>query len=242
MPRRAQRRRSRAATPIARIVGIPIGDHRKELADKLSAIQPGIHFEVTSTPIALPTDETRVVFVAHIPRSPFRPHMYEGMFLRRGPGGSAEMMTVYEVREQMLNTEERMRKATLLQLELKAFRRQLDHLSSGNSLATRGLVRFDVGTFKLLLADICPLLPDDLLIDLVQIPVLASMVNEQIRQLLSPPQHKPEIGYTDNPHTNLGNLTTDLFNLCAQAEPRLDSIFGPLPLPVLSQQNRLLRG
>jgi len=233
--------KARVSTPISPIVGIPLSDHRKELADKLTSIEPSLHFDTMSTPIPLPNNETRVVFVVHIPRSPFRPHMYEGTFLRRGSGGSAETMNIYEVREQMLNTEERMRKATLLQLELKTFRRQLDHLRSGNSIAVRGLVRFDVGTFKLLLADICPLLANDILADLVQIPVLASMVNEQVQQLLSPPQHKPEIGYTDNPHNNLGSLTTDLFNLCVRAEQHLAYIFGPLSESLLPQQNRLLR-
>ncbi len=40
-----------------------------------------------------------------------------GVYYRRGDGGSAVAMTHYEVRDQMMYTEDRMKKVTLLRLE-----------------------------------------------------------------------------------------------------------------------------
>jgi hypothetical protein len=103
------------------IVGIPDGDLRKDLGGKLAAIQPDVSFETVPRGIPIPSRQGRVVFIAQIPLSPRRPHIYEGYFYRRGAGGAAEHMNVYEVREQMLNTEERLRKLTLLRLEILQF-------------------------------------------------------------------------------------------------------------------------
>jgi predicted HTH transcriptional regulator len=87
----------------ARIQGIPLdGDLRKEFWEKIKGIQPELHFEAAPAPIALPSDSTRGVFVVSVPQSPRRPHMVwpAGVFFRRGAGGAADAMNVYEVRDQ----------------------------------------------------------------------------------------------------------------------------------------------
>src|SRR5687767_8751527 len=84
-------------TPLARIVGIPLGDDL--LADfgrKTADIQPDLFFDASPQPILLPGSNDRGVFVVQIPASLRRPHMVTstGVFYRRGAGGTAERMTV----------------------------------------------------------------------------------------------------------------------------------------------------
>src|SRR5205085_8555952 len=119
-------RKKEVNAPEERIVGIPLKDDlRKNFADKLTPIQRPIYFEATPTAITLPMDSTRGIFVVYIPKSPLRPHMDEskGVFYRRGEGGTAELMKFYEVQEQMMYTEERLRKLTLFRFELAQHRK-----------------------------------------------------------------------------------------------------------------------
>ncbi len=98
-------------TPLARIVGIPLGDDlRSDFGRKIADIQPDLYFEASPQPILLPGRNERGIFVVQIPASPRRPHMVTstGVFYRRGAGGTAERMTVGEVRDQMVYTEERL--------------------------------------------------------------------------------------------------------------------------------------
>ncbi|MFN8537674.1 MAG: ATP-binding protein [Thermomicrobiales bacterium] len=69
-------RHHKVASPIDRIVGIDLdNDLGKEFANKLAAIQPSIQFETSPKPILLPSDPSKGIFVARIPRSTNRPHM-----------------------------------------------------------------------------------------------------------------------------------------------------------------------
>ncbi len=114
------------SSPDVRLEGLPLGaDLRRLFGDKISDIQRELHFEAIPKPIVLPNDPTRGFFVVYIPPSPRRPHMvaYEGVFYRRGEGGTSERMAFYEVREQMLYTEERLQKVTLFRLQLAQYRR-----------------------------------------------------------------------------------------------------------------------
>jgi hypothetical protein len=157
-----------------RIVGIPsAGDLRKEFGDKLHTIERGISFD--AHPIPLPGDGTKCIFVVQIPTSPRRPHAFAGTFYIRGEGGSAAPMSFLEVRDQMLYTEGRLQKVTLLRLELTSFIRVLNLLNE----PSRGNVRLDSGAFKVLLADVSDLLPpaSDLLATLHEIGNRATLLN-----------------------------------------------------------------
>ena len=92
-----------------RIPGIPIvGDLLKEFGDKIVAVQPEIYFEAVPQVLPLRIEPSKGIFVVKIPQSQRRPHMAlpEGVYYRRGENGTAVPMTHYEVREQMMNTED----------------------------------------------------------------------------------------------------------------------------------------
>jgi hypothetical protein len=113
-------------TPLAPIVGIPLGDDlRSDFGRKTADIQPDLFFDASPQPILLPRSNDRGIFVVQIPASLRRPHMVTstGVFYRRGAGGTAERMTVREVRDQMVYTEERLRKLALLRIHLSRFER-----------------------------------------------------------------------------------------------------------------------
>lgn len=175
------------------IVGIPLGsDLRKQFGDKLKPIQQDVFFEASPSPIRLPTDAKRGVFVVYVPQSRRRPHMVvdgqQNTFYRRSEGGSAIPMNVYEVQEQMLYTEERLRKVTLLRLKIAQYQNLIVQLLSVSNTPTQIVYRFDTGAFEPLVADVCGLLPagNNLLQNLLIIPVAASSVNNMIDRASSP--------------------------------------------------------
>jgi len=103
-------RRTLVTAPEDRITGIAIGgDLLKEFGNKIELVQPEIYFEAVPRVLPLPTEPSKGIFVVYIPQSQRRPHMAipEGIYYRRGEGGSAVPMTHYEVREQMMYTEDR---------------------------------------------------------------------------------------------------------------------------------------
>jgi predicted HTH transcriptional regulator len=117
-------RRTPVTAPEERITGIPIGgDLLKEFGNKIEAVQPEIYFEAVPQVRPLPTDLSTGVFVVSIPQNQRRPHMdlSNGVYYKRGEGGSAVAMSHYEVREQMMNTEDRKQKVNLLRLELAQY-------------------------------------------------------------------------------------------------------------------------
>jgi hypothetical protein len=73
----------------------------------------------------------------------------------------------------MMNTEERLRKVTLLRLEIVQYLELIQMMLSEGNAVIRMLYRFDTGAFKPLLADICSLLPSsgNLLPLLLRIPM-----------------------------------------------------------------------
>jgi hypothetical protein len=166
-----------------RIVGIPIGgDLRKEFGNKMEVIQPEIHFETVPRAIPLPTTPTKGIFIVYIPLSQRRPHMIEGAYWKRGDGGNAISMTHYEVREQMLYTENRLRKINLLRLELVFYDKLL-----GSALGVSNLAlipyRLDISAFKPIIADICDLVSDKMISDLLTIHMVATTANNILDQL-----------------------------------------------------------
>jgi hypothetical protein len=151
-------RQKQIVPPERRIVGIPFApDLRKEFGDKLAQIEREVYFNANA--IRLPDDDTQCVFVAQVPTSNLRPHVdkSDGRFLIRGEGGSANPMGFIQVRDQMLYTEGRLQKVTLLRFELATFQKVFMMLGDPST----GSVRFDVSAFKLLLADVCDMLQSD---------------------------------------------------------------------------------
>src|SRR5712692_4037161 len=136
-----------------RITGIPIGgDLLRVFGNKIETVQPEIYFEAVPQVLPLRTEPSKGVFVVYIPQSQRRPHMAlpEGVYYRRGENGTAVPMTHYEVREQMMYTEDRKQKVNLLRLELAQYREIAIHVQSEVNGTN---YRFDVSAFKVLLAE-----------------------------------------------------------------------------------------
>jgi hypothetical protein len=232
------------ATSEDRIVGIPLhAELRKEFGDKLSMLRPEVSWDAIPAPLPLPHDGTRGVFVVRIPLSQRRPHMLwpTGVFYRRGDGGAAVIMDVYEVRDQMLLTEERLRKVTLLRLELAQYRQLVARLTALNLDVAESPLRFDSGAFKPILADICSLLPanDPLLSDLLQVPADAQAVNETLgfgtrtpRFLTGWPTGELRTKIRDIVQSHLSTLD----ERCGRCEESLASLFGSMPAQVSPPQ------
>ncbi len=227
---------SKVSSPEERIVGIPlVSDMRKTFADKLLPVQRPVYFEASPKPIVLPTAPKLGIFVIYIPQSPLRPHMDEstGNFYRRGEGGKAEIMKFYEVREQMMFTEERLRKVTLFRLEIAQYRELVASLLQLGDNVTQALLRFDTGAFKIILADICDFIPTSttLLSELLGIPVLANLVNEFLNRATYPGlrvqaqgRPNPDIARKE---AILGNLAS-LDQRCQYCENEFHKLFGRL--------------
>lgn len=144
-----------------RMVGIPMsGEPPKEFGDKVSAIRPGIQYEPALKLLQLPERTSHGVFVVRVPRSPLRPHMFTERFWKRVAGGKAEAMDVTEVREQMLNTEERVRKLELLRTRI-AFLNQTYHEIKGEGDENLRTIRFDASGLPELVSDTCAAFPPD---------------------------------------------------------------------------------
>lgn len=204
-----------------RIQGISLEDDLlKQFNDKIDVIQPEVHFETPPGVFRLPHNPKRGIFVVKIPRSQRRPHMVESsnIFYSRGQGGKAVPMRFTEVREQMLNTEERQRKVTMLRLLIAQYRNQVKKLSPYLPSDPAGTVQvyFDTTAFTTILADICSLIPSSthFLQDLLEIPVHANMTRDalQLHPILGPAQGR--------------GATLD--QLCYGCEVQLEKQFGPL--------------
>lgn len=238
------RKKSFAATPEDRIKGISTqGDLRKEFGDKIATLQPDVYFDAAL--VGIPTEATRGVFVVHIPQSQRRPHMISstGIYYRRGEGGQAMFMNHYEVREQMMNTEERLRKVTLLRLEIRQYQELIQMMLDENSFVVRMLYRFDTSMFKVLVADVCSLFPvsDNLLPLLLKIPLQATMINNYLERTSHPSQPAPMNVSPEYYQADVEGIRTnlkDFWNYCFFCQNRLDVLFGPLETggPVTKKQ------
>jgi hypothetical protein len=150
-----------------------------------------------------------------------------GVFHIRGDGGSARPMTFLEVRDQMLYTEGRLHKVTLFRFELATIFEVNRRLSD----AKNSLARFDVGVYKMLLADVCDLFQADvgLLRLLHEIGSDATLLNplmDMSRDLNARMSYDEEkqLGWEMN------EARSNLFNKCARAQDRLNTLFGRLDI------------
>src|SRR5258708_4961422 len=176
------------------------------------------------------------IFVVHVPLSPRRPHMIEGegRFLIRSPGGSADPMPYYQVRDQMLYTEGRLQKVRLLRLIIKQYLEQRQMLLNQGDNMDFSLLRFDTGAFNGILADVCELMPSsahNLIEELLKIPFTANLVNETLSrgsyqgmQLYAPDAPDPRQQRRATMKLNLNALE----EVCTMCEQKLSRIFGSL--------------
>lgn len=177
-------RKQSVGQPDDRLVGMAMeGDLRKEFGEKLKDLDPTVPgFDTSPQPILKPADAGTGFFVVYIPQSQARPHMVTstGAFYRRSAGGNAEIMSAAEVREQMVNREERLRKANLLLLELMECRDIARTLYGLGGLIGEATLRFDTGAFNLLLADVSSMLPTTgvLLHEILQVRRDAAVANQ----------------------------------------------------------------
>jgi len=203
-----------------RITGIPIGgDLLREFGNKIVAVQPEIYFEAVPRVLLKPTEPSKGVFVVYIPQSQRRPHMdlSNGVYHRRGEGGSAVAMSHYEVREQMMNTEDRKQKVTLLRLELAQYTEVAINAEGGISYTN---YRFDVSAFKVLLAEVCSLIPSNLLRTMLNVPLKASLMNRRLDRVHGK--------YNGLEAAEIVRELMEIRELCAKCEASLEGIFGPL--------------
>ena len=209
-----QDRRVSVTNPEHRIVGIPVGgDFLKEFGNKIESIQPEVYFEAVLQVLRLPVDPSKGVLVIWVPML-----LTTGVYYRRGDGGSAVAMTHYEVRDQIMYTEDRMKKVTLLRLELMQYKEIAPLVQGQMSWA---LERFDVSAFKVLLAEVCSLIPLNLLRKALNIPRQATIINRRLEDI-----HRQRID---------GGIVTDIqrdirvfIDLCDECEKSLEREFGPL--------------
>ncbi|MGI8485342.1 MAG: AlbA family DNA-binding domain-containing protein [Thermomicrobiales bacterium] len=213
------------ATVNARIVGIPLGgDLRKEFGDKVGAIRPDVYFDARAIP--QPEDPGRAIFVVAVPRSPRRPHMVEpqGIFYRRGEGGMAVAMMRHEVHEQMMFTEERLRRAALFRIQMALFKQMAEHMLRYGNNVVASPDRFDTAAFGGLLADVISLIPANyhFVERLLDIRIAASRVNVLLDAHLQ--GHSKSGGTPQDVQGNLLNIV----NRCRECEEELRVTLGPL--------------
>lgn len=218
-------REHQVSSPEERIVGIPAGDHRRYFGEKLGQVKPDVHFDTIPQPIPLPNEGARFIFVAYIPQSLRRPHMVmpEGAFYRRGDGGHVVTMDYYEVREQMMYTEGRLNKVRLFRLQLKEYLQSAIELSALNQALAYTVVRFDLSSYKPLLADICEFgsMVEGILLAFLELYRQASQLNRTLdrifRQQLSWEQLNP-----------INAQIRDISERCQKCENYLATQFGSL--------------
>jgi hypothetical protein len=213
------------------IIGVPIDSElRKEFGEKLADIQPEIYFEATPKALTLPADSERGAFVVHIPQRPRRPHMVEsvGVFYQRGPGGSARSMSYVEVRDQMLITEERMRKVRLFRPQLAKYRELRELRMRQSRTIEKALARFDISSYMPLLADIVVVMPHDdrLLRDPLDLPNHVDQINRNLDFL----NQATFLGSSASPQATQGILDQlqRFIEDCQSCEYGLLQIFGPI--------------
>jgi hypothetical protein len=233
-----QDRRVSAADPRDRIIGIPLGgDLRSQFGHKIADIQPDVFFEASPSPIPLPGQTDRGVFVVWIPPSPKRPHMVtsSGIFFRRGAGGSAEIMTAGEVRDQVVYSEERQRKLVLLRIHLAQFEKIASSLyvtcPPGTDRSAPGcrpdvltLQRFNTAALDALMADAISLLPpsQNFLNALLAVSLAASQTNMVLNRALAAGQGSPWAWARANESLEI------VLENCRFCRGELEEMWGPL--------------
>lgn len=219
-----------------RITGLVLGgDWAKEFGDKMKGLQQDIFFEASPKPIVVPFEPSKGVFVVRIPLSPRRPHMVRstGVFYKRSEGGSAVEMDFYEVRDQILLSEERSRKLTLLRMEVVDYFNTARIICRIKPAPILSVLRFDTTSYKTLVADCVALLPrDDSFVQLMLfLARQAQMANGLLDAAANPAVMSrftvDSPGVQDLQSKLLGTLDT-LESLAGKVDRTLTETHGPL--------------
>jgi hypothetical protein len=137
-------------------------NYAKEFGDKISSINPTIHFNFLNPPISIPKSN-KILFVAEIPLSKDRPHMTEnGVFYYRTNKGN-EIMDYEQVKEAFLRYEERKHKLRFLYTELLYNNRVADSISGfhGDPGGDSDFPMFSTEVITNLMPDIYMLIQDN---------------------------------------------------------------------------------
>ncbi len=208
-----------------RLVGIDLTkDLRKQFGDLLDKIDPNIRgFDAKTIPFG--TDKPgEGVWVVQLPVSPLRPHMLNGRFYRRTPGGKCEAMSAHEVRDQMILRETQLKRLEMLSLAFGQMQRTHDEMgrtSHPESVAAR----FDTDSLGFLIGETAGLLPPNLMRKLLHARHLAGCAN---RRFDWAQQAKALSEATGAKHKARYNLTTtemgDLFNTLSECKRPLEDL------------------
>jgi hypothetical protein len=149
--------------------------------------------------------------------------MIAGTFYKRVSTGSAEPMDWHEVRDQMLYTEGRLQKVRLLRLGITQIKTLRERKLAPGYEWERVLAqssRYDTSSFEVALADVCDLLPADLLTCLLDLSRAANDFNIVM---------DPNTPFTGNDRSTAEAKKSNLLaELCEKCEEQLSGLFGPL--------------
>jgi hypothetical protein len=210
------------------LVGIELNSRlQQEFGNIANAIDPPVRFSIIPRPIPLDTDPQRGILVVRILRSPLRPHYAVGQFWRRGDGGQAAKMTYYEIRDQLLLSEERLRRVDTLRTLLEVFQFQLAAIDPNrlHLLADR----LNVALLNNLMPEVIGLMPKQSNADhlLIEVAGFAAQVN----MVLDWAQTNMTVNHWSNrAYSEASNLLTESIE---QVLEDLDGIFGPKSRPTM---------
>ena len=212
-----------------RIVGIALNNEEgHDFGQMIDKIRPDVRF-VPKT-ILLPNGKG--LFVVHVPQSQRRPHMNQRdyKFHQRGDGGNAKPMEYQQVRDLMIDNEERQRKVDLFRVKLAHFYRLAVRVQGHGSGVHGCFDRFDTTFFDNLLVEIWSAIPSGFLVEaLMQISESANRINNALNLAATPGMYGAQQGL-DQHYLDQFNRDLDFILVCtADCTKRLDEAFEPLP-------------
>jgi len=149
-----------------RIVGVPSDkDFPKLLGDQLKAVEPNIRYP---SPHPIRHTDGTYVWVLHVPESKAGPHMFESKFPKRTTGGDSPPMDVYEVRDAMTTSAEKLARLRLLVLAFMEAASTFVLMRTDARSAVYGFRRVDTASLRLLIGESSSLLSPELLRSLLR--------------------------------------------------------------------------
>lgn len=164
-----------------RIAGIDLSDDLTEhLQGLLKDLDPNIRqFNAFGVPLKAESKSLKGVWIVKIPASEMRPHMTGGRFYKRSAGGTCDIMTAQEVRDQIMYREDRLKKIGLLRMELHQLQMTNNDMRHGAGHAHNVAVRLSATSLRILIADTISMLTPELTAKLLQ---LATKADDQNRR------------------------------------------------------------
>ena len=159
-----------------RIVGIDLkADLWKQFGDLIAVIDPNIRgFDAEHIPFEA---GDRGVWIVQLPVSPLRPHMLDGRFYKRTHGGTCVPMSAHEIRDQMILSEDRVRKLKMLRSVIADHVRRNEQIGTKAKSAHKVEERFDASGLRTLVGELAGLLAADLLDVLLELASAAEDIN-----------------------------------------------------------------